>query len=172
VEVTHVTRHALYRGVMNRLRWMTALMLTAATALAGCGGGEEESAESEAAAGVGAASGLAESGEAGDPLAAVLRVLELSEDFRAVLVDEALIANPADLEVIGRHYCEGLDVCRTSIWFDEEYFPETIPVPEQLTRFTMYGFGRNVVINYEASQWNCAFFPQFEASRRCLPRPF
>jgi hypothetical protein len=143
------------------------LALIAATALAACGGGEEESAQSDAAGG---APRAAE--PAADPLAAVLRVLELSDDFRAVLVDEGLIADPEDLEVIGRHYCEGLDVCRTSIWLDEEYFPETLPVPEELTRFTMYGFGRNVIINYEASQWNCAFFPQFEASRRCLPRPF
>jgi hypothetical protein len=153
---------------MNRTRWLPALVLAAAAALAACGGGEEESGGSEAVAAVDA-SGLA---DAGDPLAAVLQMLELSEDFRAVLVDEGLIADPADLEVIGRYYCEGRDVCRTSIWFDEEYFPASLPVPEELTRYTMYGFGRNAIINYEASQWNCAFFPQFEASRRCLPRPF
>ncbi len=154
------------------MRWIPALALGAATALAACGGGEEESTASEAAAAADGAAGIAEPGEAADPMAAVLRVLELSNDFRAVLVDGGLIADPEDLEIVGRHYCEGLEVCRTSIWFDEAYFPETLPVPEELTRFTMYGFGRNVIINYEASQWNCAFFPQFEASRRCLPRPF
>jgi hypothetical protein len=159
-------------------RWQRIALVVLATAvLSACDSGDQEVAGTEdvAAAGEPAEGGVSSPAAGPTEAAAFDAVIEmriLSEDFRAVLVDEALVADPRDLEAIGRYYCEGMNVCRTSIWFDEEFYPNDVPVPVENTQFAVYGFGRNAIIDYEASQWNCNFFPQFEETRQCLPRPF
>jgi hypothetical protein len=175
-------RHGFFGpgGAWGLLRRSSVLAIAALAAA--CGGDDDAStananrsdavaAAETAGSGAPAPSGVAAVGA--DPLLAVLQVLELDETYRAVLVDDALIADPHELELIGRHYCEGLDVCRTSIWFDAADLPDTLPVREEQMRFAAYGYGRNTHIDYEASQWNCTYFPEFEANRQdCLPRPF
>ena len=87
----------------------------------------------------------------------------------AVNLDEALLADPLDLEQIGRPYCEGRTGCRVEIWFDREYLALALPVDHQQTEAVVFAFGISLA-GRETTQWNCTLFPEMPSlGRRCLP---
>jgi hypothetical protein len=143
--------------------------------LAACGGDDEpEDAPSAAAESEGAGERAVEP----EPAAAVnpgdfqpiIEIRELNDWYRVVLIDERAIADPRDLEAIGRQICEGLAPCRAAMWYDAEAAPAAFPIDELNLRAQVFGFGRTID-GAENILWNCNVFPQFEAERSCLPRP-
>jgi hypothetical protein len=105
-----------------------------------------------------------------DPLAAVIESHDLAPTFISILVDEELLADPLDLELIGRSYCRGRTGCRAVIWFDRNYLARALPVEARQTEASVFAFGVDIA-GQESAEWNCAVFPEMEAAgRRCLPR--
>jgi len=100
----------------------------------------------------------------------VLEIRELNSWYRVVVIDERAMTDPLELEAIGREICEGLAPCRAAMWFDADEAPAAFPVLEMNLRAQVFGFGRTEA-GAENILWNCDFFPEFEADRRCLPRP-
>jgi hypothetical protein len=100
----------------------------------------------------------------------IIEIRELNDWYRVVLIDERAVADPRDLEAIGREICEGLAPCRAAMWYDAEAAPAGFPVDEVDLRAQVFGFGRTMD-GAENILWNCNVFPQFEAERSCLPRP-
>ena len=100
----------------------------------------------------------------------IIDVRELNDWYRALLIDERAISDPLELETIGRTVCEGLTPCRAAMWFDAADVPAALPVAEAQLRYQVFAFGR-ALSGDENILWNCDVFPEFEAGRRCLPRP-
>lgn len=100
----------------------------------------------------------------------VLEVRELNSWYRVVIINEPALTDPLELETIGREICEGLAPCRAAMWFDADEAPAGFPVLEMNLQAQIFGFGRTEA-GAENILWNCDFFPEFEADRRCLPRP-
>jgi hypothetical protein len=162
---------------MRHLPWV----LAAALVLAACGGDDEPAAGPPAAAEPEAAAEPAgqEPAAVAEPEPAavepgeiqpIIEIRELNEWYRVVLIDERAIADPHDLEPIGREICEGLAPCRAAMWYDAAAAPAGFPVDEINLRAQVFGFGRTMD-GAENILWNCNIFPQFEAERSCLPRP-
>ncbi len=130
-----------------------------------------EGAAAPAAESAPAASGAPPAGIAADGAAldAIVDSRQLADWYFAVLVDEAAIADPVELEPIARSFCPETGVCQVGVWYDQERFPTTLPVTTTQLRNEVFGFGRNEA-GTEFVLWNCNTFPQFEAERRCLPR--
>jgi hypothetical protein len=168
-----------------RLRVTVFPLFLAAAMLAACGG--EDSAEDTAADPVGqdadAPQPVAEvaiqpaAGQpapqpaeaAGEPRTVVIEAHELAATFISVLVAEDLLADPLDLEAIGRSYCEGRTGCRAVIWFDRRYLPLALPVDARQTEAAIFAYGINIA-GRETAEWNCTRFPELRAAgRRCLP---
>lgn len=161
-----------------------ALALAAAMSVAACGdddtSGEETAdaadapaaAEAPAAGAPPVAANPAERAEPAESAATgpVLEIRELNSWYRVVVIDERAMTDPLELEAIGREICEGLAPCRASMWFDADEAPAAFPVLEMNLRAQIFGFGRTEA-GAENILWNCDFFPEFEADRRCLPRP-
>ena len=166
----------------RRVPWVLAAVLL----LAACGddepsGGAPVAAEPDAAGdapaeaapeAVGEPAAEPEPAAAVDPgeLEPIIEIRELNDWYRAVLIDERAIADPRDLEPIGREICEGMAPCRAAMWYDAEAAPAGLPVDEVNLRAQVFGFGRTMD-GAENILWNCNVFPQFEAERSCLPRP-
>ena len=94
----------------------------------------------------------------------------LNDWFRALVLNEAAIADPLELETIGKEICEGLTPCRVMIWYDAAEATAALPVTQEQIVSQVYAFGRSLA-GVETSQWHCDRFPEFEAERRCLPQP-
>jgi hypothetical protein len=110
-----------------------------------------------------------EIGEAGDTGAAVIESHELSPTYISVLVSEAPLADPLDLEVIARPFCEGRSACRVEIWFDRTFLALALPVQHQQTEAVAFAYGVNLA-GRETTHWNCRLFPEIPSlGRRCLP---
>lgn len=106
---------------------------------------------------------------AGEPRAVVIEAHELAATFISVLVNEDLLADPLDLEQIGRSYCEGRTGCRAVIWFDRPFLPLALPVDARQTEAAVFAYGINIA-GRETAEWNCTRFPEMRtAGRRCLP---
>lgn len=107
-----------------------------------------------------------------DPAAAgeaVVEVREIGDWFRAVVINEAAIADPVELEAIGRSICEGLTPCRAAMWFSAAEAATALPVTTDQVVSQIYAFGRSTEGN-EVSQWNCELFPELAEDHSCLPR--
>jgi hypothetical protein len=117
-----------------------------------------------------AAAPAADSAVDPNDLQPIIEVRALNEWYRAVLIDERAITDPLELETIGRQICEGLAPCRAAMWFDAADAPTEYPVREIQIRYQVFAFGRTMSGD-ENILWNCDVFPEFEAERRCLPRP-
>ena len=102
----------------------------------------------------------------GDP---ILEVRDLNSWYHAVLIDERAIADPIELEAIGREICLDQTPCRAAMWYSERDTPAALPVNERSLRLQVFAFGRTLD-GSENILWNCNEFLQFEAERRCLPR--
>ena len=116
-------------------------------------------------------------GEAGSPapidpaeLEPIIEIRELNDWYRAVVLEPLAITDPLALEAIGREICEGLTPCRAAMWFDAADTPTGFPVQEAQLRYSVFAFGR-ALSGDENILWNCDVYPEFEAERRCLPRP-
>ncbi|MHA1559431.1 MAG: hypothetical protein ACTSWI_02015 [Alphaproteobacteria bacterium] len=94
----------------------------------------------------------------------------LNDWFRALVLNEAAIADPLELERIGKQICEGLTPCRVAMWYDPAEAPVALPVTQEQIVSQVYAFGRTLAGD-ENSQWHCDRFPEFEAERSCLPQP-
>jgi hypothetical protein len=100
----------------------------------------------------------------------IVELRVLNDWFRALVLNEAAIADPLELEGIGREICEGLTPCRVMMWYDIAETPDTLPVTQEQIISQVYAFGRSLA-GVENSQWHCDRFPEFEDERRCLPQP-
>ena len=98
------------------------------------------------------------------------RCTSLTIGTRAVLVDENGISDPRQLEAIARPFCEGQGPCLVALWYDRADYPTQMPVAEIQLRYQVFVLGRTLD-GTENVLWNCNVFPEFEAERRCLPRP-
>lgn len=105
----------------------------------------------------------------GSELEAVAEIRPLSDWYFAVVINEEAVADPADLEPIGREICEGLAPCRAAMWYNPAIAPRAFPVDEDALLAQVFAVGRTID-GRENVLWNCDVFPQFEAERRCLPR--
>lgn len=145
------------------------LVLMAAM-LAGCGGEEAaDDAGGETTPRVEEERTPLEIGGADGPGAAVIESHELSPTYISVLVGEALLADPLDLELIARPFCGGRPACRVEIWFDRTFLPLTLPVQHQQTEAVAFAYGLNLA-GRETTHWNCRLFPDIPSlGRRCLP---
>lgn len=100
----------------------------------------------------------------------IVELRVLNDWFRALVLNEAAIADPLELEEIGREICEGLTPCRVMMWYDAAEAPDALPVTQEQIVSQVYAFGRSLA-GVENSQWHCDRFPEFEDERRCLPQP-
>lgn len=163
-------------------RTLLAFALTATVMLSACSNddsGENETAPEAAAEvpveaidtpAIADADAVAEGDEGGETGPAIVAIYELNDWYRAITLDEEAVADPADLEMIGREICEGMAPCRAAMWFDASLTPRGFPVEEVVLRDQVFAFGRTMDGD-ENVLWNCDYFPQFEAERKCLPRP-
>lgn len=99
----------------------------------------------------------------------VIKVVELNDWYRAMLVEREATRDPRDLEALARPVCDGLTVCRVGVWTDLRTMPNAMPVRGQQLEAQDYAFGRNPQ-GEETSLWNCNKYPEFEAEDACLPR--
>lgn len=165
--------------------WLpAAVALAAAVALSACsndGDSEDDIASPEPGASAPAEENVAAGGEtpaadagAEEPAlnsdTPIVEIYELNDWYRAVSLNEQAVADPEDLEALGREICEGLAPCRAAMWYDASLTPTAFPVAEEVLREQVFAFGRTTD-GAENILWNCNFFPQFETDRRCLPRP-
>jgi hypothetical protein len=142
-----------------------SLLVMAAASLVGCSDTPAPSAADGAPGAIGSPA-VAAGGDTGP----VLELRVLNDWYRAVLINEDAVADPHDLEAIARPICEGMQVCRVGLWYDEADMPEKMPVREAQLRYQVFAFGRT----FDGSEnvlWNCNVFPEFEVPNRCLPRP-
>jgi hypothetical protein len=106
-----------------------------------------------------------------DPeLEPIIEVRELSSAYTAILVNEAAIDDPRELEGIARPYCTNAEGCRVGVWYDREDMPSELPVREVQIRYQVFAIGRSGD-GRENVLWNCNVFLEFEATQECLPRP-
>ena len=131
--------------------------------------GDAPAAEAPAAeaAGGGAAEPAAAAVTGGDP---VVEIRAFGDWYRAVIIDETAIADPLDLEAIGRSVCEGLTPCRAALWYDATKAPTGLPVAADQLVEQVFAFGRSAE-GSEQIQWDCDRFPELEADHSCLPKP-
>lgn len=163
--------------VISRFISVVSLLAAATLTLAGCGDSEEATPAiaPEAAVPVPVEPVAEPGGDAavepapapGDP---VIEVHELNDWYRAVLVDENAISDPRQLEAIARPFCQGQGTCLVALWYDRADYPTQMPVAEIQLRYQVFTLGRTLD-GTENVLWNCNVFPEFEAERRCLPRP-
>ena len=105
---------------------------------------------------------------AAKPQPPIIRIVELNDWYRAMLVEREATRNPRDLEALAKPVCEGMTVCRVGIWTDEWSMPNAMPVRAPQLEAQEYAFGRNPQ-GEETSLWNCNKYPEFEAEDACLP---
>ena len=186
-----MTQHSNKDPQRWRLRPFHWIIASSLVLLAACGGDSSE--EEETANGGGDVTLAAEAtpeietdpgavaGETIDPgenagtpdggdLEPIVELRILNDWFRVLVLNEAAIADPLELEIFGREVCEGLTPCRVMVWFDAAEATVALPVTQEQIVSQVYAFGRSLA-GVETSQWHCDRFPQFEAERRCLPQP-
>lgn len=100
----------------------------------------------------------------------IIEVRELSTSYTAILVNEAAIDDPRELEGIARPYCTSAEGCRVGVWYDAADMPRELPVREIQIRYQVFAMGRSGD-GRENVLWNCNVFLQFEETQECLPRP-
>ncbi len=150
--------------MLQPARALGILALAAVLGVAGCSGAPSAAGSNEGAAPLAAAVTM---GTATSPL--IVKVIELNDWYRAVLVEREATRHPRDLEALARPICEGMQVCRVGVWTDERTMPGAMPVRGQQLEAQEYAFGRNPA-GEETSLWNCNKYPEFEAEDACLPR--
>ena len=163
-----------------------SILLAAALLLAACGDSSNEEEATNGAAefdtelipvggaipvGAAAVNGPAapELGTAVGEADPVVEIREISDWFRAVVINPAAIASPLELEEIGRSICEGLTPCRAAMWFTAAEAATALPVTTEQVVSQVYAFGRSLEGN-EVSQFNCQMFPEVAEEHSCLPR--
>lgn len=159
-------------------------LVSAAALLAACSGDSDEPEEAAAPEPQGVADADPDPAPANDPNEAappaangdvvppedaVIEIRELNDWYRAVLVDEAAIADVAQLEEIGREICIDMTPCRAALWYDARIAPATLPISSDALAAQVFAFGRNSE-GEENANWNCDVFFEEDVDRRCLPR--
>lgn len=155
------------------LRHMTGfapLALAASFLLAGCSGPPAEGSNSNASAKPAptVATPAPARPNAFKPSPPIIKMAELNDWYRSILVDPEATRDPATLEALVRPICEGMTVCRVGVWTDEWSVPSVMPVRAPQLEAQDFAFGRNAQ-GEESSLWNCNKYPEFAAQNACLP---
>ncbi|MCW5697100.1 MAG: hypothetical protein KIS96_10270 [Bauldia sp.] len=100
----------------------------------------------------------------------VVEVRQLSSSYTAMLVNEAAIDDPRELEAIARPHCTAPEGCRVGVWYNAADMPRELPVREIQIRYQVFAMGRSAD-GRENVLWNCNVFLEFEETGECLPRP-
>ncbi len=180
------------RNAIVRRASVAAGLLAVGLCLSGCGGDEETGGQAgNTAGGVAAAQPANPTTPAGTPPTPagtpatpanaatpaplppgtdpVIEALALMNWYHVVLVNQAAVGDPRELEAIARPFCEGLETCRIGLWYSEPDFPRQMPVPNYQLNKQVFAFGRTLT-GAELVQWNCDVFPEMQAPGQCLPR--